>query len=297
MSRARRPILTAINGEFSCALLLWMASILSWPENDILGYPHVGSLPKAYYSSTTKERKATMTEQQLHERIGVYNKLVVSRLRELPHSGAIAGEVEKDVAIGAMREPAELHERHIRTLLMTRRIPVEEFKGGIYKVRVADHATESGANPSTSQADSMRHDTIESLVWIQLRLMTGNVAVRSWKRDVKRAFKRVPVARRHRWCAGSVWVADGKALLSEHLGMPFGTVSVGAGWHRMINIPASFLRTVLWVTFGRYVDDFFGNDRATAASTGGIASTRCYSCLAFRSTWRKQPTCRRSLQR
>ena len=45
-----------------------------------------------------------------------------------------------------------------------------------------------------------------------------------------------------------------------HLGMPFGTLSAGAGWHRLINLPMSFMGKQKLVVAGRYVDDILGSD-------------------------------------
>ena len=92
-----------------------------------------------------------------------------------------------------------------------------------------DHATESWINPATSQLDALRHDTVDCMTWIQLKLMGGGKMVHSWKRDVKRAFKRVPIRVSHLDLAGAVWMVDGEYWMSEHVGMPFGTMSAGAG--------------------------------------------------------------------
>ena len=70
---------------------------------------------------------------------------------------------------------------------------------------MADHATESALNLVTEQLEKMRHDTCDVMVWLLLQLQRQFGPVRSWKRDVKRAFKRVPVRVQHHDLAGSVW--------------------------------------------------------------------------------------------
>ena len=60
-------------------------------------------------------------------------------------------------------------------------------------------------NPCTWLWDSMAHDTADVLVWAMLRFMDSGRPARQWKRDVKRAFARLPTWRGHRDLCGSVW--------------------------------------------------------------------------------------------
>ena len=122
-----------------------------------------------------------------------FNAEVRRALKDLPHSQDIAPELQKDVDIGAMLPAREFQPSDMQHQLFTRRIPVREERPSGWRTRVADHATESGVNLATWQLDALRHDTVDCLVWIVLQLQ-GADYLHMWKRDVKRAFKRLLVS-------------------------------------------------------------------------------------------------------
>jgi len=257
------------------APLVWFCcQYMVWPDEDVCGdlagFPFVGVLPKIHYSAKPldKPMKAA-SEKDLAEVFVEQNQEVLRALKELPYADDIAGDVQKDVAIGAMTEPEVLSSKHVQNFLLTRRIPVREEKAAGWRTRVADHATESAVNIATSLRDRMRHDTVDVMVWFMLVLMNIGGGIKSWKRDVKRAFKRVPIAVRHAKFAGAAWMCDNVAWFSQHLGMPFGTTSAGHGWHRLANVVIAVARRIVRVVVGRYVDDMFGCDRETTRRTGG----------------------------
>ena len=161
-------------------------------------------------------------------------------------------------------------EQHLKTANYTRRIPVRELRPSGWRTRIADHATESGLNPITEQLERMRHDTCDCMIWFMLRLMAIYRGLCTWKRDVKRACKRVPVKAAHRDLAGANLVVNGIWYVSNHTGMLFGATSAGAGWHRMVNLPMAILRAVVRVLLGRYVDDLFGADSPDCEVDGGM---------------------------
>jgi len=255
-------------------LVRFCCQYMSWPDeqvrSDLAGFPFAGVLPKIHYSAKPLDKPmVAASEMDLAGVIVEQNREVLRALKELPYAEDIAGDVQKDVAIGAMTEPVVLSQRHVQEYLLTRRIPVREEKAAGWRTRVADHATESAVNIATSLQDRMRHDTVDVMVWFMLALMNTGGGIKSWKRDVKRAFKRVPIARRHSKFAGAVWMSDNVAWFSQHLGMPFGTTSAGHSWHRLANVVVAVARRIVRVMVGRYVDDFFGCDLAMSKKSGG----------------------------
>jgi len=82
-----------------------------------------------------------------------------------------------------------------------------------------------------------------------------------WKRDVSKAFRRVPIRSEHLPWAFVVYLWRGIVMASGHVGMPFGSTSAVVSWHRMGELVAWFTRFWFRVVLGRYVDDFFGAHR------------------------------------
>ena len=62
--------------------------------------------------------------------------------------------------------------------------------------------------------------------------------------------------------SSGVWTA-------EHVGMPFGTTSAGASWHRFGNLVSAAGRRLCLLFFGRFVDGYFGVDPQSVTVSGG----------------------------
>ena len=263
-------------GKLHGPLILKLAELMRWPDarlaGDLHGFPLVGVLPAAVYSSQTPTKQQPVVDVgQLRDDKQLWNAEVLLRLKDMPYSSDIAAEVQKDVDLGAMTPPVPLGDHHVANYLLMRRLPVREYKGSRWKTRIADHGTECGLNPCTALSDTIVHDTIDVLVEITLRhFARGVTGLRKFKRDVKRAFKRIGMKEEHLDLAGSVWQVGSERLFAAHLGMPFGTTSAGHGWHRFANVWMAAARRFLLVTAGRYVDDVFGADARGITVDGGM---------------------------
>ena len=86
-----------------------------------------GVLPKAGYRCKPIEKVSVMAS--LEELCGVkceQNLAVIESLRDVPYAHNIQDDVAKDAKIGAMTQPEESQQRHVREFLLTRRRPVRE---------------------------------------------------------------------------------------------------------------------------------------------------------------------------
>ena len=88
-------------------LFLWAMRILEWKDvelaEDLYGFPLVGLLPKAYYSSRANTKVQTVVHADVvRENRAQQNAHVLQHLKELPHSEDIMEDVLTDVGIGAM---------------------------------------------------------------------------------------------------------------------------------------------------------------------------------------------------
>ena len=81
---------------------------------------------------------------------------------------------------------------------------------------------------------------------------------RMWKRDLKSAFRNVPLDQRHKWCSWSAWKAGGLVMMARHLAAPFGWVSSCYNFHRLGEFIIQALTRLLRTPCSRYIDDFLG---------------------------------------
>ncbi|CAK0831274.1 unnamed protein product, partial [Prorocentrum cordatum] len=272
-SSSRRGDMQKVVQPLHGPLFKFFVSYLKGPDEALArdldhGLAYAGIFPKAYYSSKPLSRpqhhvSIDILRSHKHE----INQQTPAALRDLPHAEDIMAEVQEDVDIGAMTPSEPLLPSHARDYLLTRRIPVREERNGEWKTRVADHGTESAVNLATGMGDATRHDTVDLMVEIMRSFIRRQVPFKSWKRDVKRAFRRFPIRGSHSDLAGSVWACNGQPWFSRHVGMPFGPTSAGASWHRGSNTVMAAMRTLLRIAAGRYVVDIFGADAVDCDSS------------------------------
>ena len=245
------------------------------------GFPLVGQLPRCEGGSEEGVFQAGMTVAELRENRAVINRCVVNAVKELPFSHDVTPQVLDDAELGAMTQPRLLVPRDLESLTLTRRIPVRELRAKGWRTRVVDHETESGVNAATAPVDKIKHDTLDVLVALILRLFDAGIPVHMWKRDVSKAFRRVPVKAAHLEFAGAVWMDRGLLFVAQHKGMPFGTVSAVYAWHRVGHVLRTLVRRLFRAPSARYVDDFFGVGRVGVALSGGVVLSILASLVGF----------------
>ncbi|CAE8612287.1 unnamed protein product [Polarella glacialis] len=152
--------------------------------------------------------------------------------------------------------------------------PASEFQ--FWLTRIVDLETESGANPATRPFDKISHDTLNALATMILLLFQLGVDSEQWKRNVSKAFRRVPVFWQHREFAGVIWVQLNVVWVAQHKGMPFGAVSAAYAWHRVGHALLVVLLRLFLAPAAQYVDDFFGANKAGVTWTAG----RCLSVFS-----------------
>ena len=98
---------------------------------------------------------------------------------------------------------------------------------------MVDDCTESGVNLATQPSEKLRHDTIDCMV-VMLRLfLAAGATPRMWKRDVSKAFRRLPVDASHLDLSWAAFVSEGVHMVAQHVAMSFGTTSAVHAWHRV----------------------------------------------------------------
>ena len=140
---------------------------------------------------------------------------------------------------------------------------------------------QSGNNLATQPVDKIRHDTLDTLSQVVMEFFARDCEVRLWKRDVSQAFRRVPIQAAHLEFAWTVWIHAGVLLISQHIGMPFGTVSAVYAWHRVGALLSRILRRYFKCPAARYVDDFFGSCRKGLKYHAGVVLSIVSRLLGF----------------
>ena len=146
---------------------------------------------------------------------------------------------------------------------------------------MVDHETESMVNAAMVPCDKIQHDTLDDLSEIVLSFFQRNIQVWLWKRDISKAFRRIPVRVEHHCFAWTVWIHEGCLLVAQHKGMPFGTVSAVYAWYRVGFMLCRILRALFMCPSARYVDNFFGASRASVQWNAGRILTVISSLLGF----------------
>ncbi|CAE8643663.1 unnamed protein product [Polarella glacialis] len=222
-------------------------------------------------SSHGKERKDPNLD--IGKEIQTVNKEL---LEQLPYSEDIMPETVADAELGFMTFPRPLEPGDLETKSFAGRIPVREEMSKGWRTRIVDHETESGANPATRPSDKISRDTLNALVVMILLVFPLGVEPGQWKGDVSKAFRRVPVFWQRREFAWVIWVQLNVLWVSQHKGMPFGTVSAVYSWHRVGHALLVLLLRLFLAPAARHVDDFFRANKAGVTWTAG----RCLSVVS-----------------
>ena len=120
------------------------------------------------------------------------------------------------------------------------------------------------------------HDTVDTLIECVAYFMRAQVEVELWKRDVSKAFRRLPISHQHHDLCWVAFLVHGIGYAAAHRGMPFGTISAVYAWHRVGGFLLAIVRRMFLAPGGRFVDDFFGCNRRGVKLTGG----HCLSIIA-----------------
>ena len=93
--------------------------------------------------------------------------------------------------------------------------------------------TASFVNVCTQQSDRQVSGSLLDLVMMLMLIWQHGRLPHMWKRDIKSAFRRLPVLAAHAAFAWIVWLSNGVRCAARHDGMPFGAVSSVVAWHRL----------------------------------------------------------------
>ena len=202
-------------------------------------------------------------------------------MSEMEYMEDVWKETWNDYELGAMTAPEPLTPEHLKHVNVARRFPVRELRASGWRTRVVDHETENAVNLATHMSDRTKGDTLDSLVQLLRLAHQRGLSVALWKRDISRAFRRVPVRAAHLPFAFVVFEYLGKQWITGHTCMPFGSISAVLSWHRVGGAIRDIVEKLFLVPILRYVDDYFGIHRQKLQFTGGVCLDLVAGLLGF----------------
>ena len=270
---ALRPLVRKIHGP----LIGEMMVAMGYEDEGLLeclqsGFPYVGPLPACGVAVKpgTAEPLGFVTPSELRAKRQQLNAVVVRKLKASEWDGDLLSATQEDVEFGAMRGPWPLTQWHLSNVTLSRRLPVREEREGKWRTRIVDHKTESEVNCATQPTEKLSHDTIDTMATMIKLFVNGSAIPHMWKRDISKAFRRLPIQADHLALSWVTFLAQGTRMVAQHLGMPFGTTSAVHAWHRAGAFLLAAVRRLCLAPAARFVDDYFGVSIAAVTLSGGV---------------------------
>lgn len=169
------------------------------------------------------------TVKEMEEQRRILNDNVMSRVKETEWSKDWMEQMVEDADEGMMARASVLDEETLKSKNMTRAIPVREWRPKGWRTRVVYHYTESAHNAATHLKGRITHQTTDCLVVMILMMLRAQVCPVMWKRDIRKAFKSLPVMVGHHWYSYIVFAFSGHYYAALQYSMPFGCIAAVFG--------------------------------------------------------------------
>jgi len=278
-----KPLVTRIHGP----LVLWLADRIGYDAVKLVedlqqGFMITGALPPCEEAARAEIPPWTgFTEDQLRDSMEVISQCTVANVRDSEHMGDVWEDLRVDFELGSISKPQVLEPGDLSTKLLTRRLTVREERAKGWRTRICDHCTESGLNVCVQPQDRPLNDNLDVMAGILCMLADLGVHPQFWKRDVSRAFRRIPVRFLQHDLCWVLWIANGVLYIAQHRATGFGPTGAVYAWHRVGSFKRAVLRRLVRVMACRYVDDFYGVDKKGVKVTGGVATSVLLSLIGL----------------
>ena len=205
-----------------------------------------------------------------------HNCALLKMLKDDPLGDELSKLTDADVECGRMTKlrcgddlsKIRLHRRFgvvqgVRDDGSTKVRSVDHFSWSAVKERSRKKRKLASVNGHTVIPEKMTNDHLDELMEsARLFLERLGVVPGLWKSDVDAAFRRIPLMAEHRWAAAVAFKWLGELVVAIHNSSPFGATSSVHAWEREGNLICNVARRLLKLGCFRYVDDFFGCERA-----------------------------------
>jgi len=278
-----QPLVMKLHGP----LFQWLAEVLDYPDRQLLvdlqqGFRLTGLLPPCPVAAKLDVPKTcSITESQLRSSIAEFNDATIQKLRSTDYADDVWSDLSVDIQLGAISEASPLVEADAVDKLLTRRLTVREERAKGWRTRVCDHCTESGLNLAVQAVDRPTHDTLDVAAAMLSYAASRGVHIQFWKRDVSRAFRRIPLWPGHQDLAWVIWRVEEQLWKAQQRATGFGPTGAVYAWHRTGSFTRDVLRKLFIVAVGRYVDDYYGTDKRGSVVSGGLATSILLTLLGL----------------
>ena len=226
------------------------------------GMPGAGVLPPFQWQSAgDAPRKSKLSVDELRASKREINEEVLSRVRPQEYLEDLWSSVLEDQKLGAVGPASLVEDSDLDSLLFCRRLTVREEREKGWRTRCVDHETECGLNEATQPTQRTGNGSVLALIQALLFFFAVGLDARCWKRDISKAFRRVPVCADDLDLMFFVWLDNDELWKAGHRGCPFGAVSSVQNWHRCGNFLQIAILILAKAFVDKYVDDFFGCSR------------------------------------
>ena len=189
------------------------------------GFPVAGHMRNSVVGmvSGPKQGDQKISMNSLWKKRSSFNEKAVTMMRENAFSDDMIKLAKEDSEKGFMTKPIVSTTKNGKNIRVSRRIPVREWKDSIedWRTRPVDHGSESGLKEATFSKQKTKVQGLEFLVTMVLQFLDNEKDPRMWKRDLKSAFRNVPLDQKHKWCSWSAWKVGGIVMMARHLAAPF----------------------------------------------------------------------------
>ena len=194
---------------------------LALPLDLLRGFPLVGKLPPCKLEALPNPKpQNTEPVEKLFAVRAESNRKIIDCLRPSEFGDDLMEIHAKDAELGAISETIVVTESFLQQVNVSRRIPVREQRNDSWRTRAVDDMTESWVK-CTEQSDRQCNGTLLHLVFFLLMLAQLGASPGMWKRDIKSAFRRLPILAGQSVFALVVWICNGVAVAARHEGMAF----------------------------------------------------------------------------
>ena len=130
-----------------------------------------------------------MSLQELRDNRKELNEMVVLKVKETEFSCDLMQGIQEEVQEGMCAAVELLDEETMKSVSLTRSIPVRELRSKGWRTRTVHHFSEGGINNATRPAGRIVHQTLHHLIILLMMFMRMGMEPLMFKRDIRKAYR------------------------------------------------------------------------------------------------------------
>ena len=134
-----------------------------------------------------------MFMKELRDNRKELNAMVVSKVKETEFSCDFMQGMQEEVQKGICAAVELLDEETMRSVSLTRSIPVRELRSKGWRTRTVHHFSEGGINNATRPAGRIVHQALHHRIFLVMMFMRMGMEPLMFKHDVRKAYRTIPI--------------------------------------------------------------------------------------------------------